>query len=70
MNNDVLGCPVCGSVLTARLATGRRSGKAFVMLICPIDGRHFRGFITHRPYVKQVLDKLESITNQKEGSSG
>jgi hypothetical protein len=40
------------------------------MLICPIDGRHFRGFITHRPYVKQVLDKLESITNQKEGSSG
>jgi hypothetical protein len=30
------------------------------MLICPADGRHFRGFINDQDYVKQVLSKLEA----------
>jgi hypothetical protein len=29
------------------------------MEICPVDGRHFRGFITHRDYVAGVLARLE-----------
>ena len=38
---------------------GRKSGKAFLMLVCPVDGRHFRGFITDRTYVRQVMSRLE-----------
>ena len=52
-------CLVCGTDLSLRLTRGRKSGKPFVMLICPIDGRHFRGFITSQPYVAEVLARLE-----------
>ena len=31
------------------------------MLVCAIDGRHFRGFITDREYVRRVLDRLEVV---------
>ena len=53
-------CPVCRTPLTLRLARGRKSGKPFLMLICPADGRHFRGFINDQAYVKEVLAKLEA----------
>ena len=53
-------CPICSNSLTVRLAHGRKSGKHFIMLICAQDGRHFRAFITHQPYVKKVMDNLES----------
>lgn len=53
-------CPICGHPLSLRLARGRKSGKPFVMLLCAQDGRHFRAFISHRPFVQQVLDRLES----------
>ena len=52
-------CLVCDASLKVRLARGRKSGKPFVMLICPRDGRHFRGFVTSQPYVKEVLARLE-----------
>ena len=50
-------CLVCGAALSIRAARGRKSGKPFVMLICPEDGRHFRAFITDQNYVQGVLDK-------------
>ena len=53
-------CPVCGEPLDVRIAHGRKSGKVSIMLVCARDGRHFRGFIADREYVKQVLDLLES----------
>jgi hypothetical protein len=53
-------CLICGAALTLRLARGRKSGKPFLMLICPQDGRHFRGFINDQSYVKGVLAKLEA----------
>jgi hypothetical protein len=59
MSNEMPGCPVCGDPLSVRLANGRKSGKAFVMLVCARDGRHFRGFISHRPYVNEVLEHIE-----------
>jgi hypothetical protein len=40
------------------------------MLICPIDGRHFRGFITHRDYVSGVLARLEGQTPTPESGVG
>ena len=52
-----IGCPVCGGALSVRAATGRESGKPFIMLVCGKDPRHFRGFITHQEYVRGVLEK-------------
>ena len=52
-------CLICGTCLSLRTARGRKSNKAFLMLVCPVDGRHFRGFITDRTYVNQVLARLE-----------
>jgi uncharacterized protein YbaR (Trm112 family) len=55
-----LPCPLCQQPLALRLARGRKSGKPFIMLICPQDGRHFRAFINDQVYVRQVLEKLEA----------
>ena len=63
-------CLVCATALTLRLARGRKSGKPFLMLICPVDGRHFRGFITYRDYVAGVLARLEGQTPTPEGGVG
>jgi hypothetical protein len=54
-------CPFCGQALNLSIARGRKSGKLFIMLRCLIDGRHFRGFITYRPFVDDMLNKLEAI---------
>ena len=60
-------CLVCHGPLSLRLARGRKSGKTSIMLICPTDGRHFRGFISDRTYVAQVLALLEAQTPTPEG---
>jgi hypothetical protein len=59
MENGSLPCPVCSTGLIIRLANGRKSGKPFVMLICPKDGRHIRAFINDKKFVGEVLGKLE-----------
>jgi len=58
-NGALPQCPVCKGELCIRLARGRKSGKPSIMVVCPQDGRHFRGFITDRPYVADVLSRLE-----------
>jgi hypothetical protein len=63
-------CLVCATALTLRLVRGRKSGKPFLMLICPQDGRHFRGFITHRDYIAGVLARLEGQTPSLESGVG
>jgi len=60
MENKSLPCPVCNTGLMIRLAHGRKSGKPFVMLICPKDGRHIRAFISDKKFVKEVLVKLQT----------
>ncbi len=52
-----VACLVCGVTLTIRTARGRKSGKPFVMLICPDDGRHFRAFVSDQEFVKGVLNR-------------
>ena len=59
VNGALLQCPVCKGELHIRLAQGRKSGKPSIMVICPSDGRHFRGFITDQPYVADILSRLE-----------
>lgn len=48
-------CPVCQCPLDLRLAKGRKSGKPFLCLVCPVDGRHFRGFIADRAYIERII---------------
>ena len=57
---DAVLCLICKQPMAVRLARGRKSGKPSVMLICPIDGRHFRAFINDRDYVSRVVDRLEA----------
>ena len=52
-------CLICGTALALRPARGRKSGKHFIMLICPSNGRHFRGFITDQDFVREVTERLD-----------
>ncbi len=63
-NAQAIPCPVCQRDLEIRNATGRKSGKPFLMFICPEDGRHFRGFINDRGFMQQVLKKLRPEPGQ------
>ena len=56
-----INCLVCGRLVEARPATGRKSGKSFVMLKCTQDARHFRAFITDKDYVQRVVKLSESF---------
>ena len=49
-------CPVCALPLAFRMARGRKSGKPFLLLICDRDGRHFRGFIADRNYLRRAMN--------------
>lgn len=53
-------CPVCGAGLRMKLARSKRTGKPSIALSCPVDGRHFRGFIADRDYVSKLLELLEA----------
>ena len=53
-------CLICGDPLTVRMARGRKSGKPFVLLVCPTDGRHMRAFIADAEYVGNVIERLEA----------
>jgi len=44
-----------------RIATGRKSQKPFLMVLCLQDGRHFRGFIGDKEYVSKVFKEAESM---------
>ena len=62
---QAIPCPVCQRDLEIRNATGRKSGKPFLMFICPEDCRHFRGFITDQGFMRQVLEKLDPKSGQR-----
>ena len=54
-------CLVCKEPLKVKLTRGRKSGKPFVMLICSLDGRHFRAFINDQEYVSRVLESVGDL---------
>ena len=68
MTSPIAPCPVCSKPLAVRPAEGRKSGKPFIMLVCPQDGRHFRGFITDRGYVSRVMEKVGLLHSSEIGS--
>ena len=61
-NSDTRGlkCHICLKPLSVRLARGRKSGKPFVMLVCPSDGRHMRAFVADADYVGRIIERLEA----------
>ncbi len=63
-------CPICKESLKVSLAASRRAKKkkAFIMLVCPNDGRHFRGFISDQEYVANIVESQE--TGMKVVSTG
>ena len=61
VNSSTLPCPVCHQTLDLRMAQGRKSGKPSLMLICPQDGRHFRGFISDKQTVQAVVDRAGEV---------
>ena len=63
-------CLVCGEALDLRQTQGRSSHKRSLMFVCPVDGRHFRAFVTYSPYVDAVLARLAQIDlSTNEGST-
>jgi hypothetical protein len=64
--NNLPKCLICGEQLQLKIAKGRKSGRAFLMLFCPCDGRHFRGFICHRPYVEDFIEGLKLLEKKKQ----
>ena len=67
--SQTIPCPVCGDPLSFQIAKGRKSGKPFLMWKCLRDGRHYRGFIGDRKYIREVIDRLE-VSHQGTGSQG
>ena len=54
-----VGCPVCQLDLKLQPVTSKK-GKQFLMLSCPVDGRHFRGFIYDKGFVERVMVAAKS----------
>jgi len=63
------GCMLCGVSLSIRPSRGRKSGKPFILVICPVDGKHFRAFIADQHYVEQVMDRVEKRGLQDMGTT-
>ena len=55
-------CLICGQALKVSLTTSKK-GRYAVGLACPVDGRHFRGFVNHRPFVVQVMADTAALQN-------
>ena len=55
-----IGCPVCGTTIGVSKAQSRKSKKTktFLMLVCPVNGRHFRAFINDPEFISRVAGTL------------
>ena len=59
-------CMVCGSGLKVTTGQSRKSKnpKKFIALACPINGRHFRGFIADQDFVAGVIEKAAIASSE------
>ena len=58
-SQPIPACFICGAPLRVTL-THSTKGKVAVGLHCPTDGRHLRAFCNHRPFVEEVVAKVEA----------
>ena len=70
MTTKSLVCPVCTGPLSVRLARGRKSGKPFILLVCPVDGRHLRAFVSDRGYLDRVMGAGAAGRGGRTGTTG
>ena len=61
MTPGAIACPICGTATRVTVTTNR-NGRHAIGVHCPDDGRHFRGFINHRPYVEAVLGQVLEVS--------
>ena len=65
-------CPICAEPLRLTVCTNR-NGKRSIGVHCPNDGRHFRGFVNHRPFVDDALQRMaeaEEARQAQDASAG
>ena len=55
-----IGCPVCGTAIKISRARSRKSKrpKTFLMLVCPVSGKHFRAFINDPDFISRAAGAL------------
>ena len=68
--DKVLPCPICGTDLEVKPCRPSKRGKNSIQVICPVDGRHLRGFIAHQPLVDDLLWSLKDLSSPKEQEEG
>lgn len=61
MAEMMIPCPICSEALRFTVTTNK-NGKHAIGLHCPRDGRHFRGFINHKPFVEEALTRMAEAT--------
>ena len=54
-------CPICSQAIEVLPAKSAKFGKYFIQLKCPVDARHFRGFIHDRQFVESALSHHGAI---------
>ena len=64
-------CPLCQTPLRFSIASSRKAKKPknFVMLTCPTDARHFRGFISDQAFVAKLVAATGTGTEGREAPS-
>ena len=60
-----IACPICGTAMKFTITTNR-NGKHAVGVHCPSDGRHFRGFVNHRPFVEDALTRMAEAEQERQ----
>ncbi len=68
--DKVLPCPICGTDLQVKPCRPSKAGKNSLQVICPVDGRHLRGFIAHQPLVDDLLRGLRDMASPEEPERG
>ena len=58
-------CPICSEALRFTVCTNR-NGKHSIGVHCPHDGRHFRGFINHKPFVEDAISHMAAAEDARQ----
>ena len=62
-------CPICSEALRFTVCTNR-NGKHSIGVHCPQDGRHFRGFINHKPFVEDAISHMAAAEEARHARDG
>ena len=69
MAEMMIPCPICSEALRFTVTTNK-NGKHAIGLHCPRDGRHFRGFINHKPFVEDAISHMAAAEEARHARDG